>query len=189
MTRLKSIAVYCGSSLGHHPGFADDARALARMFHENNIRLVNGGGSIGLMGVMADTLMELGGQAVGVIPLMLKEKEVAHTGMTELIVVPDMHSRKLMMVNLSDAFIAFPGGFGTLDELFETLTWAQIRIHQKPVIVYNPKGYFDPLLAQADLMVREGFLHAEARRLLMEADALSAILPKLASFQPGSGEW
>ena len=129
-------------------------------------RLVNGGGSIGLMGVMANRVLELGGEAIGVIPMSLKEREVAHLGMTELIVVPDMHSRKLAMVNLSDAFVALPGGFGTLDELFETLTWSQLHLHQKPVGLLNVDGFFDPLLQMMSRMVQENFLKAEARALL-----------------------
>lgn len=190
MHQLRSIAVYCGSSAGLNPSYAADARALAGIFLENGIRLVNGGGSIGLMGVMADEMLAGGGEAVGVIPRMLKEKEVAHTGMTELIVVPDMHARKLMMVNMSDAFIALPGGFGTMDELFETLTWAQIHLHRKPVIVYNPDGFYDALFAQAERMVREGFLQPSARSLLLEATHLSELLPRLVSFSsPDINKW
>ncbi len=184
MHSLRSVCVYCGSSTGRNGIYASDAIRLADLFVEHHIRLVNGGGSIGLMGVMADRMLRQGGQAIGVIPLSLKEKEVAHTGMTELIVVPDMHSRKLKMVNLSDAFVALPGGFGTLDEVFETLTWAQLRLHHKPIILYNPEGYFDPLVAQADHMVREGFLNEQSRSLLMVTSQLDQILPMLATFRP-----
>ncbi len=184
MHKLRTVCVYCGSSVGKDPRHARDAVELAKIFVENGIRLVNGGGSIGLMGIMADTIMEAGGEAIGVIPRLLKDKEVAHKGMTELIVVSDMHSRKLTMVNMSDGFIAIPGGFGTLDELFETLTWSQIHLHQKPIVLYNPNGYFDPLIRQADLMVEEGFLSADARRLLMVSDHLSGLLPALVGFQP-----
>lgn len=184
MHTIRSVAVYCGSGQGRNPRHAADARTLAGILAENGIRLINGGGSIGLMGVMADEILARGGEAVGVIPVMLKEKELAHTGMTELIVVEDMHARKLMMVNLSDAFIALPGGFGTMDELFETLTWGQLHLHRKPVIVYNPDGFYDALFAQADLMVSEGFLHPSARSLLLEGTHLSELLPRLVGFRP-----
>lgn len=188
MKELRSICVYCGSATGNDPSYARDAKALAQIFIHHNIRLVNGGGQIGLMGVMADAMLAGGGECTGVIPYSLKTKEIAHTGMTELIVTPDMHSRKLMMVNMSDAFIAFPGGFGTLDEVFETLTWAQLRLHQKPVILYNPSGYFNALLLQADHMVKEGFLNPNSRSLLMATDDLQSLLPMLMAFNPSSSD-
>ncbi len=188
MNELRSICVYCGSASGNDPVYARDAVTLAGLFIENKIRLVNGGGSIGLMGVMADAIMQGGGEATGVIPISLKQKEVAHKGMTELIVVPDMHSRKLMMVNMSDAFIALPGGFGTMDEVFETLTWAQLHLHRKPIILYNPNGFYDLLLAQADQMVKEGFLNATSRSLLMATSDVYRLLPKLMSFQPPTSD-
>ena len=183
MNNLKSICVYCGSSTGTNPVYREHAIRLAQLFAENHIRLVNGGGGIGLMGIMADAILVSGGECTGVIPMGLKEKELAHKGMTELIIVPDMHSRKLIMVNLSDAFIAFPGGFGTLDEVFETLTWSQLHLHQKPVIVYNPNGYFDHLILQADHMVAEGFLNNSSRSLLMSTDNIENLLPMLRSFK------
>jgi uncharacterized protein (TIGR00730 family) len=188
MNDLRSICVYCGSATGENPVYAGDAVILASIFIENKIRLVNGGGSIGLMGVMADAMMSGGGTATGIIPISLKEKEVAHKSMTELIVVPDMHSRKLMMVNMSDAFIALPGGFGTMDEVFETLTWAQLHLHQKPVILYNPNGFYDLLLAQADLMVKEGFLNAASRALLMATSDIFQLIPMLRSYKPTTSE-
>ena len=182
MNVIHSVCVYCGSSTGTNPVYREDAIRLARILVENNIRLVNGGGSIGIMGIMADTILMSGGECIGVIPMGLKEKEIAHKGMTDLIVVPDMHSRKLAMVNMSDAFIAFPGGFGTLDELFETLTWSQLHLHQKPIIIYNPNNYFDHLLQQADLMVSEGFLNISSRSLLMSTDKIENLLPLLKNF-------
>ena len=188
MNELRSICVYCGSATGNDPAHAQDAMTLARIFIENNVRLVNGGGSIGLMGIMADAMMDGGGEAIGVIPISLKEKEVAHKGMTELIVVPDMHSRKLAMVNMSDAFIALPGGFGTLDEVFETLTWAQLHLHRKPIILYNPNGFYDLLLAQADYMMQEGFLNPVSRALLMSTPDIHQLLPMLVSFEPSTAE-
>ncbi len=183
MNALNSICVYCGSATGTNPVYREHAIRLARIFAENKIRLVNGGGGIGLMGIMADAILDSGGECTGVIPTGLKEKELAHLGMTELIIVPDMHSRKLKMVNLSDAFIAFPGGFGTLDEVFETLTWSQLHLHHKPVIVYNPMGFFDHLLQQADHMQREGFLNNSSRSLLMSTDNIENLLPMLRSFK------
>ncbi len=190
MNKLDAIAVYCGSASGNNPRYQTDALILTDIFLQYKIKLINGGGSIGLMGVMADAMMVGGGEAVGIIPLGLKEKEVAHLGMTELIVTPDMHSRKLMMVNLSDAFIALPGGFGTMDEVFETLTWAQLHLHNKPIILYNPEGYYDALIQQADHMVTEGFLYGPSRSLLMATDDIQNILPMLNNFKsPKAEKW
>ncbi|MDQ3017882.1 MAG: TIGR00730 family Rossman fold protein [Bacteroidota bacterium] len=180
---MKSICVYCGSSTGTQPVYREDAILLAHLLADNNIRLINGGGSIGLMGVMADAILNKGGTCTGVIPMGLQQKELAHKGMSELIVVADMHSRKLAMVNMSDAFIAFPGGFGTLDELFETLTWAQLHLHHKPIIVYNPGGYFNNLLQQADVMVKEGFLNKSSRSLLMSTNKIENLLPMLQQYK------
>jgi uncharacterized protein (TIGR00730 family) len=188
MNVIKSICVYCGSSSGINPVYSREAVLLAQVFLKNNIRLINGGGNIGLMGIMADTMLEGKGEAIGVIPLGLKEKEVAHTGMTELHIVPDMHSRKLMMVNLSDAFIVFPGGFGTFDELFETLTWAQLNLHHKPIILYNPNGYYDHLLRQVDHMLDEGFLNNSSRSLLMSTDQIDQLIPLLKQFKFAVGD-
>jgi uncharacterized protein (TIGR00730 family) len=186
MNKLRSIGVYCGSSTGRNPAYEQDAVALAVLMAESKIRLINGGGSIGLMGAMADAILALGGECIGVIPKGLQEKEIAHQGMTELIVVPDMHSRKLKMVNLSDAFIALPGGFGTMDEVFETLTWAQLHLHHKPIILYNPLGYYDALLAQADHMMDQGFMNRASRQLLMSTDQLNNLIPMLTSFTPAT---
>jgi len=156
--------------------------------YARGLRLVNGGGSIGLMGVMADRMLSLGGVAIGVIPMALREMEVAHHGMTELITVPDMHTRKLTMVNLSDAFISLPGGFGTLDETFETLTWLQLRLHHKPIGLLNVGGYFNPLLDMVDHMAAEGFLKADARALLMDYGDVEGLLHKLNNARPYKSE-
>ena len=188
MNELRSVCVYCGSATGTKPIYREDAIRLAQILAQRNIRLINGGGNIGLMGIMADTILVSGGECTGVIPMGLRDKELAHHGMTELILVPDMHSRKLTMVNLSDAFIAFPGGFGTLDELFETLTWSQLHLHQKPIIVYNPNHYFDALLLQADRMLAEGFLNKSSRSLLMSTDKIEELLPMLIDFKPSPVE-
>jgi uncharacterized protein (TIGR00730 family) len=187
MKRIRSIAVYCGSRAGKNNVYAEAAVRLADYFVDHRIRLVNGGGSIGLMGVMADRILARGGEAIGVIPLSLRTKEVAHQGMTELIVTPDMHSRKMTMVRFSDAFIAIPGGFGTLDELFETLTWAQLHIHDKPVGVLNINGYFNPLIAQLDQFVEEGFLTAKTRELLYVDTEPAALIEKFRQHTPMDG--
>ncbi|HLF64709.1 MAG TPA: TIGR00730 family Rossman fold protein [Saprospiraceae bacterium] len=181
MEKFRSICVYCGSSTGRGSTFTKAAIELAEYLVAEGCRLVNGGGSIGLMGVMTNRILELGGEAIGVIPMSLKVREVAHLGMTELIVVPDMHSRKLTMVNLSDAFICLPGGFGTLDELFETLTWSQLYLHRKPIGILNVDGFFDPLLQMLSRMVQENFLKAEARALLHTHEEIPALFEKLYS--------
>jgi len=184
MQNLKTICVYCGSGVGTDPVYKAIALELSDYLVDNHMQLVNGGGSIGLMGVMADRILEKGGKCIGVIPHGLKEKEVAHLGMTELIVTPDMHTRKRTMVDRSDAFIAIPGGFGTLDELFETLTWAQLNLHNKPIGLLNVSGYFDPLIDMANRMVKEGFLRADGRALLRTSDNIEdlfAILNKSGS--------
>jgi uncharacterized protein (TIGR00730 family) len=187
MEKLKSICVFCGSSRGHDPAFRTAALQLSDFLVQQECRLVNGGGSIGLMGVMADRVLEMGGDAIGVIPLGLKEREVAHLGMTELIVVPDMHARKLKMVNLSDAFIALPGGFGTMDELFETLTWSQLHLHNKPIGLLNVNGFYDPLIALARQMEAQGFLRSEALSLLHVDDDIPTLFQKL-QMQRGSSQ-
>lgn len=175
MENIQSVAVYCGARIGYADIYQKAALELADYLADHDIRLVNGGGSIGLMGVMADRVLEKGGEAFGVIPLGLKEKEVAHLGMTELIVVPDMHSRKQTIVNLSDAFIAIPGGFGTLDELFETLTWAQLHLHNKPIGLLNVNGYFNALVGMIDHMVAEGFVKPAARKLVNVSNDVSEL--------------
>lgn len=179
MERFRSVCVYCGSATGGDEIYVQTAVALADFLVDEGYRLVNGGGSIGLMGVMAERVLERGGQAIGVIPMGLKEREVAHLGMTELIVVPDMHSRKLTMVNLSDAFIAIPGGFGTMDELFETLTWSQLHLHHKPVGLLNVNGFYDPLIDLVDHMVSAGFLRKDARALLNMHHEISGLFDLL----------
>ncbi|WP_312184317.1 TIGR00730 family Rossman fold protein, partial [Massilia timonae] len=144
---MKTLAVYCGAAHGANPFYADAARALARAMVEHNIALVYGGGKVGLMGVIADEVLRLGGEATGVIPRALVEREVGHAGLTRLFVVKDMHERKAMMSDLSEGFIAMPGGMGTLEELFEMVTWAQLGIHAKPIGLLNVNGFYDGLRA------------------------------------------
>jgi uncharacterized protein (TIGR00730 family) len=164
---MQRICVYCGSSPGSNQAYAEAAQNLAAVLVQNNIELVYGGAHKGTMGILADAVLERGGAVHGVIPKMLQEKEIAHTGLTELHVVNSMHERKSMMAALSDGFIALPGGFGTLEELIEIVTWGQLRFHEKPCGVLNVNGYFDKLLEFLDHMQAEGFLKAENRAMLL----------------------
>lgn len=164
---MRRICVYCGSNLGAKPIYATVARELAEVLVRHDIELVYGGASKGIMGVIADRVLELGGKAHGVIPKLLVEKEIAHEGLTEQHIVTSMHERKSMMAALSDGFIALPGGFGTLEELIEILTWAQLRFHDKPCGLLNVQGYFEHLLSYLDHAEAEGFLKTENRRMLL----------------------
>jgi uncharacterized protein (TIGR00730 family) len=177
---MKSIAVYCGASLGADPVYADAARGLARALVEHNIGLVYGGGKVGLMGVIADEVLRLGGTVYGVIPQALMVREVGHTGVTELFVVADMHERKAMMARLADGFIAMPGGMGTLEELFEMLTWSQLGIHRKPVGVLNIDGFYDALVGFIGHASAEGFIRAQHAALMMVETTPEALLDRLA---------
>jgi uncharacterized protein (TIGR00730 family) len=168
---MKSIAVYCGASPGADPVYADAARGLARALVEHNIGLVYGGGKVGLMGVIADEVLRLGGEATGVIPKQLVEREVGHAGLTRLFVVKDMHERKAMMADLAEGFIAMPGGMGTLEELFEMVTWAQLGIHAKPIGLFNVNGFYDGLAAFVGHLVDTGFVRpAHAELMMRDAD-------------------
>ena len=173
---MRRICVYCGSSSGNDDRYTDAARELAAVLVRHELELVYGGASVGTMGSLADTVLELGGVVHGVIPEMLQEKEIAHSGLTELHVVASMHERKSMMAALSDGFIALPGGFGTLEELIEILTWGQLRFHDKPCGVLNVMGYFDKLFEYLDHAEAEGFLRAENRSMLLcDADPVGLI--------------
>jgi uncharacterized protein (TIGR00730 family) len=164
---MQRICVYCGSSSGSNGLYSQAARDLANILVQSDLQLVYGGASKGTMGILADAVLERGGKVHGVIPKMLEEKEIAHSGLTELHVVASMHERKSMMAALSDGFIALPGGFGTLEELIEILTWGQLRFHDKPCGVINVMGYFDKLLEFLDHTHKEGFLRAENRAMLL----------------------
>lgn len=155
-----NVCVFCGSGTGRNPVYAETARKLGQLFAQSSIRLVYGGGKIGLMGILADTMMESGGKVTGVIPGFLMRKEVGHRGITELEVVESMHQRKQRMAELADAFVALPGGWGTLEELAEILTWRQLGLITQPVVLLNTNHFFDPLLNQMRLMVKEGFLQS-----------------------------
>lgn len=173
---MKSLCVFCGSKTGSPPVYADAARQLGRIMAEEGLTLVYGGGHIGLMGVIADAVLEGGGTVIGVIPQALVDRELAHTRATEMHIVRTMHERKALMVEKSEAFVALPGGYGTGDELFEILTWAQLHIHHHPVGLLNCAGYFDSLLAWVDRMVADGFLTPDNRKLLRVADEPRAVL-------------
>lgn len=164
---MRRICVYCGSSNGRRPEYAAAARELAGVLVRHDLELVYGGADKGIMGVIADAVLERGGKVHGVIPQMLCEKEIAHQGLTELHVVASMHARKTMMAALSDGFIAMPGGFGTLEEIIEIVTWGQLRFHDKPCGLLNTDGYFDPLLGFLDHAEGEGFLRIENRNMLL----------------------
>jgi len=181
---MKSIAVYCGSSAGTNPLYITQAQALAAAMVAQNLTLVYGGGRVGLMGTIADAVLALGGQVIGVIPDFLDARELAHKGCTELHVVKSMHERKLMMADRADGFIAMPGGYGTLEELFEVLTWGQLGLHQKPVALLNVDGYYDHLLLALDRMCDDQLLRPENRGQLLQAATPAALLRLLQAYQP-----
>lgn len=162
---MEHIAVFCGASSGHDPIYVQAARDLGRAIVDRGMGVVYGGGHVGLMGVLADAAMQAGGPVVGVIPGFMEKKEDAHQGVTELVVVHDMHERKMVMHQRSQAVVALPGGFGTLDELFELLTWRQLGLHQKPIALLNVNGFYAPLLDQVARMDEDGFLHGSTRIL------------------------
>src|SRR5450830_2163035 len=172
---MKTLAVYCGAAHGANSLYADAARALARALVEHNISLVYGGGKVGLMGVIADEVLRLGGEATGVIPRALVEREVGHMGLTRQFIVKDMHERKAMMASLSDAFIAMPGGYGTLEELFEMLTWAQLGLHAKPIGLLNVDRFYDGLISFVQNGKEQGFIRPQHADFL-NADADPAAL-------------
>ena len=176
---MKSICVYCGAASGISADYALAARELARVLVQHQLTLVYGGGNIGLMGIIADEMLRLGGEVIGVIPQSLLDLEVGHLTLTRLHVVQTMHERKAMMSALSDGFIAMPGGMGTLEELFEMLTWLQLDFHQKPVGVLNVAGYYDGLLGFLDHSVHQGFLQAAHRTLLLASDNAENLVSQL----------
>ncbi|MBL7731206.1 MAG: TIGR00730 family Rossman fold protein [Chitinophagaceae bacterium] len=173
---LESIAVFCGSKNGNNPLFAAHAAALGKLMAEKNIRLVYGGGSAGLMGVIADAVMAGGGNVTGFIPKLLLEWEVQHRGITELIICDDMHERKKRIYSISDAAVILPGGFGTLDELFEIVTWNQLTIHDKHIYILNSGGFYDHLVKHIEMMKQENFLYEEAiKRITVISDPAELI--------------
>ncbi len=183
------ICVYCGSSSGRNPRHEAAARAMGQALARRGIGLVNGGGQVGLMGAVANGALEAGGEAIGVIPRALMDRELGHRGMTALRVVEDMHERKALMAELSDGFVALPGGIGTLEELFEAWTWAGLGIHAKPVGVLDVDGYWDPLIAMVDRMVGEGFLPTHLRDALLVAQEPDALIDALLAYRPRASRW
>ncbi len=181
---MNRVCVFCGSSEGARPSYVDAARLLAAELVHRKLGLVYGGGSVGLMGVLANGVLASGGEVIGVIPGPLASRELAHRGVTELKVVDSMHERKATMASLADGFIALPGGLGTLEETLEILTWAQLGIHRKPVAVLNVDGYFDGLLRMLTHAVREGFVRPEYFALLLFGDTAAEVLDKIATWQP-----
>ena len=181
---MKRLCVFCGSNAGIRPEYGIAAQELATVLARRGLGLVYGGGNVGLMGMLADSMLEKGGEVIGVIPQSLVAKEVAHRGITELRVVDTMHQRKALMNELSDGFVALPGGFGTLEEFFEILTWSQLGIHGKPVGLLNVSGYYDSLLAMLDHAVTERFLRPAHRELMIADTNAASLLQRLASFAP-----
>jgi len=187
---MQRICVYCGSSAGVDPAYARSARELAQTLVGNRLELVYGGSHKGLMGALADAVLDLGGKVHGVIPKMLEDKEIAHAGLTELHVVGSMHERKSMMAALADGFIALPGGFGTVEELIEMLTWGQLRFHDKPCGVLNVNGYFDSLLAFFEHACAEGFLKSANREMLLADETAAGLLQQFERYAaPAVDKW
>jgi uncharacterized protein (TIGR00730 family) len=176
---MRALCVFCGSSSGNRPGYSEVARQAGAFLARSNITLVYGGGRVGLMGSLADAVLTAGGRVIGVIPQMLIDKEVGHSGLTELHVVRTMTERKLLMGELSDAFVALPGGIGTMDELFEVWTWTQLELHHKPCGVLNHNGYYDSLIAFLDHSVREGFLRPRHRAALLVENEIEPLVERL----------
>lgn len=181
---MNSVCVYCGSANGAKPVYADAARAFGRALANAGLTLVYGGGRVGLMGVIADEVIASGGRAIGVITELLYDKEVGHTGLTELHVVPDMHHRKKMMAELADAFVAMPGGAGTLEEFFEVYTWAQLGYHRKPVALYNVDAFYQPLIALLEHTVDEGFMQRTYFDALCIDAAPDALIDQFVRYRP-----
>ena len=176
---MKKIVVFCGSSLGFNPVYKQAAIELGNYFAANDITLVYGGGKIGMMGILSETILNNGGKVIGVIPALLEHEEVVNSNVTELIVTKTMSERKVIMSQLVDGYISLPGGFGTLDELFEGLTLGQLHIEQKPNAVLNVNGYFDHTLQQLDVMIAEGFLKQENRDMLLVDSTISGLMRKM----------
>lgn len=176
---MKKIAVFCGSSLGFDPIYKKTAIELGNAFVKKDITLVYGGGKIGIMGVLAETILSQGGKVIGVIPKLLEKKEVVYREVTELIVTKKMSERKVIMSKLCDGYISLAGGFGTLDEMFEGLTMSQLQIEQKPNGILNTNGYFNHLIAQADRMIEEGFVKPSNKELLIVSDSVADLLKKM----------
>ncbi len=180
MSKVRSICVYCGSRFGAGPGYRDLAESVGTAIAATGLTLVYGGGQVGLMGVVARAALAAGGRVVGIIPGHLDKVEISQTGLSELHVVPDMHTRKRMMFDRSDAFLVLPGGLGTLDEFIEVTTWSQLDLHDRPIVILNHEGYWDPLLALLRHVIDEGFAGEESLRLFSVARSLDEVFEILA---------
>ncbi len=186
---MKAVCVFCGSSAGRDPAYREAAVSAGHALARAGLSLVYGGGKVGLMGAVADAALAAGGRVVGVMPRALAEREIAHTGLSELHVVETMHERKTRMADLSDGFIALPGGAGTLEEFFEQWTWAQLGIHGKPCGLLNAKGYFQPLIAMVERAVAEGFVAKTYADILVVGTDIEVILRRFASYVPPVRKW
>ena len=180
---MKKVAVFCGSSIGFNEIYRDEAIKLGNHFIENNIGLVYGGGKIGMMGILADTILEKNGEVIGVIPGLLRHEEVAHTKITQMIVTKTMSKRKMKISKLVDGYIALPGGFGTLDEIFEALTLGQLGIETKPVGILNTNGFFNHLIKQLDVMVTEGYLKQSNKEMLIISESVPDLIAQMFSYK------
>lgn len=187
---MKRITVFCGSSFGTEEIYKEQATLLGKTLAKENIELVYGGANVGLMGAVADGVLNEGGKAIGVLPNFLRSKEIAHLGLTELILVESMHERKTKMNDLSDGVIALPGGFGTLEELFEMLTWAQLGLHKKPIAILNINGFYDALIQLTETMVEKGLLKEVNQQMLLVSDNIDDLLDKMKNYvAPTVGKW
>jgi len=184
MASIKSVCVYCGSSNRIDPKFLDAATELGRLMGEAGLKLIYGGGRVGLMGRVADGVLATGGNVVGIIPRHLHDREVAHPGVSELLVVDTMHERKQLMAEQADAFVVLPGGYGTLDEMFEIITWRQLGLHDKPLVLADLFGYWAPLAQLLDTIIDTGFAQPECRQLYRTVTSVAEILPALGEAQP-----
>ncbi len=185
---MRRICVYCGSSHGRRREYTAAARALGRILLARRIGLIYGGASVGLMGVIADTMLAGGGEVIGIIPSVLRKREVVHENLSALHLVDSMHQRKAMMEQLADGFIALPGGFGTLDETFEILTWAQLGMHQKPIGLLNVNGYFDQLVAFLQHTASEQFVHSDQLQGLVVDDDPASLVARFGDYRPMPGK-
>lgn len=185
---MNRIVVFCGSSLGFNPIYKEAAVELGNYFANNKIGLVYGGGKIGMMGVLANTILAHNGEVIGVIPKLLEKEEVVHSGVEEMIVCKKMSERKVIMSKLIDGYITLPGGFGTLDELFEALTLGQLQIEQKPIGLLNVNGFFDAVLSQLDKMVEEGFLKQANRDMLFISNSVNDLMQKMNNYKTPKAE-
>ena len=187
---MKSITVFCGSSFGSDEIYKEQATLLGQTLAKQNIQLIYGGANVGLMGAVADGVLKEGGKAIGVLPHFLQSKEIAHQNLTELILVETMHERKTKMNDLCDGVIVLPGGYGTLEEFFEMITWAQLGLHKKPIAILNIDGFYDDLIKLVQTIVDKGFLKQINQEMLLVSDSIDALLEKMRNYQaPTVGKW